>query len=247
MPEVAGIGILSAFLAGIVSFLSPCVLPLVPGYLSYVAGRSVDELADGGRPRARLATLGLSLSFSTGFSAVFIALGASATALGQLFQSYRSEADIVAGTIVAALGLHLTGILRLGWLHRDWRYGGPLAGGTPVGAFVLGTAFAFGWTPCVGPILGAILTMSAATVSVSGGVALLSIYSLGLAVPFVMAATFTGHFLPRMTALRRLGRPLQIVAGSILVLMGVAMMTGTLNTFGTWLLNTFPMFQSVVL
>ena len=247
MPEIAGIGILSAFLAGIISFLSPCVLPLVPGYLSFVAGRSVDDLVAGGEARARLATLALSLSFSAGFSAVFVALGASATAVGQLFQGYRSEADIIAGTIVTILGLHLIGILRFGWLRRDWRYAGALSGGTPVGAFVLGSAFAFGWTPCIGPILGAILTMSAATVSVGGGVALLSIYSLGLAVPFVLAAVFTGHFLSRMRTFRRLGRPLQIAAGSILVLMGIAMMTGTLSSFGTWLLATFPFFQSVVI
>lgn len=247
MPEIAEIGILTAFLAGIVSFLSPCVLPLVPGYLSYVAGRSVDDLADGGLTRARLKTLGLSLSFALGFSAVFIALGASATALGQLFQAYRSEADIIAGTIVAVLGLHLIGVFRFGWLQRDWRYAGGLTGGTPVGAFVLGTAFAFGWTPCIGPILGAILTMSAATVSVGGGVALLSVYSLGLAVPFILAAAFTGYFLSRMRSFRRLGRPLQIAAGSILVLMGIAMMTGTLASFGTWLLTTFPIFQTLVI
>ncbi len=247
MPEIAGIGILTAFLAGVVSFLSPCVLPLVPGYLSYVAGRSVDELADGGRVGARLATLGLSLGFSLGFSAVFIALGASATALGQLFRSYRTEADLIAGTIVVILGLHLIGVFRFGWLHRNWRYGGQLSGGTPFGAFVLGAAFAFGWTPCIGPILGAILTLSATSVSVGGGVALLSVYSLGLAIPFILAAAFTGHFVARMRAFRRLGRPLQIVAGSILVLMGIAVMTGTLTSFGTWLLNTFPIFRSVVI
>ena len=194
-----------------------------------------------------MATLGLSLSFSSGFSAVFIALGASATALGQLFQSYRAEADIIAGTIVTVLGLHLIGVFRFGWLHREWRYTGALTGGTPVGAFVLGTAFAFGWTPCIGPILGAILTVSAATVSVGGGVALLSVYSLGLAVPFILAAVFTGYFVSRMPIFRRLGRPLQIMAGSILVLMGIAMMTGTLASFGTWLLSTFPIFQFLVI
>jgi len=247
MPEIAGIGILSAFLAGVISFLSPCVLPLVPGYLSYVAGRSLDELADAGGVPGRLATLGLSLSFSAGFSAVFVALGASATALGQLFQSYRTEADIIAGSIVVVLGLHLIGVFRIGWLQRDWRFAGQLSGGTPVGAFVLGAAFAFGWTPCIGPILGAILTLSAATVSVGGGVALLSVYSLGLAIPFILAAVFTGHFVSRLRTFRRLGRPLQVAAGSVLLLMGIAVMTGTLASFGTWLLNTFPAFQAVVI
>jgi cytochrome c-type biogenesis protein len=247
MPEIAGIGVLSAFLAGIVSFLSPCVLPLVPGYLSYVAGRSVDDLTDAKVLQARAATVGLSLSFSLGFSTVFIALGASATALGQLFQSYRSEADIIAGSIVALFGLHLMGVFRFGWMNRDWRFAGGSSGGTPFGAYVLGTAFAFGWTPCIGPILGAILTVSATTVGVGGGVTLLSIYSLGLAVPFLLVALFTGTFLRRMRTLRRLGRPLQITTGAILVLMGVAIMTGYLASFGTWLLNTFPVFQYLVI
>jgi len=247
MPEIAGVGILSAFLAGLVSFLSPCVLPLVPGYVSYVAGRSLDDLAVAGMSPARLASLGLSLSFVLGFSTVFIALGASATALGQLFQSYRAQADVIAGSVIIVFGLHLTGLFRIPWLQRDWRFAGGPQGGTPVGAFLLGTAFAFGWTPCIGPILGTILTLSATTVGVQGGVALLAIYSLGLAIPFLLVAAFTGSFVGRMGALRRLGRPLQVATGVILVLMGLAVMTGTLASFGTWLLNTFPIFQYVVI
>jgi len=247
MLEVSGIGVFSVFLAGIVSFLSPCVLPLVPGYVSYVAGRSVDEMRDVRFTRARVATLGLSCSFVLGFSAVFIALGASATAIGQLFQSYRSEADIVAGTIIVLFGLHMTGVLRFALLNRDIRFMTHSSTGTPLGAFVLGAAFAFGWTPCIGPILGAILTLSAVTASVSGGIALLSIYSLGLAIPFLLVAAFTGSFLNRIRKLGQIGRSLQITSGVLLTVVGLAMMTGYLSSAGTWMLNTFPIFQGVVL
>jgi len=247
MAEIAGIGVLSAFLAGVVSFLSPCVLPLVPGYVSFVAGRSVDDLAERRFSRARLATLGLSASFVVGFSVIFIALGASATAIGQLFQSYRYQADLIAGTVVALFGLHMMGILRLGWLNREWRAQPGGGAGTPVGAFVLGTAFAFGWTPCIGPILGAILTIGGTTMDVGGGVALLSIYSLGLAVPFLLVAAFTGAFLGRIRGLSQLGRYVQLLSGAILLLVGVAIMTGTLTSFGTWLLQTIPAFQYVVI
>ena len=247
MLEVSGISTLTVFFAGIVSFLSPCVLPLVPGYVSFVAGRSLNDVQDLRFAKARIATLGLSASFVLGFSTVFIALGASATALGQLFQSYRSEADFVAGTIIVLFGLHMTGLLKLALLNRDMRFLANPAKGTPLGAYVLGAAFAFGWTPCIGPILGAILTLSAVTASVSGGVALLSIYSLGLAIPFLLVALFTGAFLNRMKKLGRIGRTLQIASGVILALVGVAMITSQLSSAGTWMLNTFPIFQGVVL
>ena len=247
MLEVSGIGIFSVFFAGIVSFLSPCVLPLVPGYVSYVTGRSLDEMRDVKFARARVVTLGLSGSFVLGFSSIFIALGASATALGQLFQAYRSEADIIAGSIIILFGLHMTGVLKLALLNRDIRFMTTASNGTPLGAFVLGAAFAFGWTPCIGPILGAVLTLSAVSASVSGGVALLSVYSLGLAIPFLLVAAFTGNFLNRIKNLGRIGRSLQVVSGGLLTLVGVAMMTGYLSSAGTWMLNTFPVFQGVVL
>ncbi|NQU59751.1 MAG: sulfite exporter TauE/SafE family protein [Rhodospirillales bacterium] len=247
MPEIAGIGIASAFLAGLVSFLSPCVLPMVPGYVSYVAGRSLDELSGPTFLRTRLAVLGLSASFVLGFSAVFIALGASATALGQLFQSYRFQADLIAGGVVILFGFHMMGAFRFAWLIREWRVSEWTQGGSPLGAFFLGTAFAFGWTPCIGPILGAILAISAITASVSGGIALLSIYSLGLAIPFLLVAAFTGFFMERFRGMGRVGHILQQFSGAILVLVGVTIMTGMMGSFGTWLLRTFPAFQKVVL
>lgn len=247
MPDILGVGIFWAFLAGLVSFLSPCVLPLVPGYVSYVAGQSLDQMKTPGMSRARLSALALSGAFVLGFTMVFIVLGASATVLGQLFQSYRAEADIVAGTIVTVFGLHLTGVLRFNILNREFRLPNLGSEGTLIGAFVLGAAFAFGWTPCIGPILGAILTLSAAASTVGGGVALLAVYSLGLAIPFLLVAAFTGRFTARLKAIGRAGRILQGVSGGVLILVGVAMATGNLSPLGTWMLNAFPIFQEILI
>ena len=240
MPELLGIGALTTFAAGVISFLSPCVLPLVPGYVSYVAGQSLDEVQHQRSARAKLRALILSVHFVLGFSTVFVALGASATALGQLLLSYRYEANIVGGAIVIAFGLFLMGVLRVPSFQREIRFHGGFRGGRPLAAYVLGLAFAFGWTPCIGPVLGAILTASATSATVSGGVALLAIYSLGLGLPFLVAAVFTGAFLGRLKSMRRMGRPLQIGAGVIMVLMGAAMITGQLSALSYWLLRTFP-------
>jgi len=245
--EISDVAIFWAFLAGVVSFLSPCVLPLVPGYVSYVAGNSLGETDDRRFFRARMATLGMSASFVLGFTTVFVALGASATAIGQLFQAYRSQADIIAGTIIIIFGLHMTGLIRIALLNRDTRFQELGKAGTVYGAYVLGAAFAFGWTPCIGPILGAILTLSAATTTVGGGVVLLFIYSLGLAIPFLLVAAFTGSLMGRVRKLGRIGHLSQIAAGGILVLVGVAMMTGYLSSASTWMLNTFPFFQEILL
>lgn len=245
MLEIGGIGVLTAFVAGVVSFLSPCVLPLVPGYVSYVAGRSVDELRQERAIGRRLAVLGLSLAFVLGFSAVFVALGASASAIGSLFLSYRYEASYIAGAVIIVFGLHMIGVLRFNWMNRDLRFMPQIPGGRPFGAFLLGSAFAFGWTPCIGPILGAVLTMSATTMGVSDGAILLSIYSMGLAVPFLLVGAFTGRFMESAMRFRRIGQPLQMAAGGMLVLVGVLMITGYLFSFGTWMLKTFPFFQDI--
>lgn len=245
MPEIGGIGVLTVFLAGVVSFLSPCVLPLVPGYVSYVTGSSLDDLRREQAMSRRLAVLGLSSAFVLGFSGVFVALGASASAIGSLFMSYRYEASYVAGAVIIVFGLHMTGLLRFNWMNRDLRFMPRIPGGRPFGAFLLGSAFAFGWTPCIGPILGVVLTMSATTMGVSDGAVLLSVYSLGLAVPFLLVAAFTGRFMESMVRFRRIGQPLQIAAGGVLVLVGVLMVTGYLFSFGTWMLKTFPFFQDI--
>lgn len=245
MPELSNIGMLTAFAAGIISFLSPCVLPLVPGYVSYVAGRSTVGLTPSGAVALRMPAVVLGLCFVLGFSTVFIVLGASATALGQMLISYRYELNLVGGAIVILFGLFVTGLIRPPWMMREARFHSDLPGGGTASAYVLGLAFAFGWTPCIGPILGAILTVGAASATVTDGVLLLAIYSLGLGVPFLLAAMFTDALTAKLRTFGRIGRVLRILAGGIMVLMGVAMITGQLSAFSFWLLENFPVLARI--
>lgn len=236
---------IAVFVAGIISFLSPCVLPLVPGYVSYIAGQTIPDSTASKGLIVRMQALALSTCFVLGFATVFVILGASATALGQALISYRYELNLVGGVIVIGFGLFATGLLRPAWLQRNFQVDIVLPGGRPVAAFLLGMAFAFGWTPCIGPILGAILTVSAASATVAKGVTLLAVYSLGLAIPFLLAALFTGDLLARIKLIGRVGRLLQILAGAIMVLMGIAMITGQLSRFSFWLLETFPWLSTI--
>lgn len=239
MADAATIGVLGSFGAGVISFLSPCVLPLVPAYVSYIAGESVQR----GRAlatRQRLLALGMSAPFVAGFSVVFISFGASASALGLLLQRHRYEANLVAGAVVFAFGLFMLGLWRfMPWLQRDLRLQLRLAGGNPFAAFMLGVAFAFGWTPCIGPILGAILAMAAVD-SGAGGIGLLSAYSLGLSVPFLLTALFVDRAAKLFGRLRGVGAALQIGGGLVLVALGVAMLTDQLTVFSRWLLDAMP-------
>ncbi|MBI4205819.1 MAG: cytochrome c biogenesis protein CcdA [Betaproteobacteria bacterium] len=245
MSEISSLGMLTAFAAGVISFLSPCVLPLVPGYVSYMAGYSLRDVRNPADVRTRLAALGASFAFVLGFSTVFVALGASATALGQLLLRYRYEANIVGGAIVVVFGLFTAGFLRVSWFQRDFHLHPHVGSGRPLAAYVLGLAFGFGWTPCIGPVLGAILTVSAVNASVSSGIALLGVYAAGLGVPFLACAAFTDAFAKRLKDLGRVGRWLQVAAGVIMIIMGVAMITGWLSVFAVWLLNTFPIFSTI--
>jgi cytochrome c-type biogenesis protein len=238
---ISSLVLLTSFAAGVVSFLSPCVLPLVPGYLSYVAGAAVARPA---RPGGG-ALLRASLPFVLGFSTVFIAMGASATALGRFLLAYRSATNLAGGAIVVLFGVSMMGLARLGWLQRDLRFHLDLPGGRPLAAYILGLAFAFGWTPCIGPVLGTILTMSATRATVGEGVALLSLYSLGLGLPFLAAALFTDGLMRRLRGFGRLGRWLQIGAGAVVALMGIAILTGELSAFSYWLLDTFPVLARI--
>ena len=242
---LSGLALLTSFAAGIVSFLSPCVLPLVPAYVSYVAGHSLDSDSRQANSGVNFAVLRLSLFFVLGFSTIFVILGASATALGQLLLSYRYEANILAGAAVILFGLMMVGLVPWPWLQRDFRFHLNLPGGRPVAAYVLGLAFAFGWTPCIGPVLGTILTTSAVSATVSQGIVLLSIYSLGLGLPFLASAIFTERLFGRLRTLGRAGRLLQAGAGGVVVAMGVAMLTGQLTAFSYWLLETFPAFARI--
>jgi len=246
MAELTGIGIISAFVAGIISFLSPCVLPLVPGYVSYVAGGTLEDLTnEDGFSRRRMAALTLSGFFVLGFTIIFVALGASASAVGDFLLRYKTEFEYGAGAVIIIFGFYLTGLLRLPYLSREARFISRFGGGHPLSATILGMAFAFGWTPCIGPVLGSILTLSATSGQAGTGAVLLAIYSLGLGVPFLIAAAFTGAFLRRMQTLRKISKPFQIFAGVIMVLMGIAMITGYLTSLGFLLLEAFPALASI--
>ena len=241
-PDLSVAGALTAVAAGVVSFLSPCVLPLVPGYVSYVAGDAAAFAGAADRRSTRVPWRALppSLGFVLGFSTVFVTLGASATALGRLLLAYRYEANLVGGALVILFGLLMTGLWRVPWLQRDLRIHATLPGGRPIAAYAMGLAFAFGWTPCIGPVLGAILTASAASATVGVGVALLALYSLGLGLPFLGAALFTDALVRRLKPLRQAGRRLQVGAGAAMIAMGLVMITGELTDVSYWLLETFP-------
>lgn len=238
--DLSLIGILIAFAAGIISFLSPCVLPLVPGYVSYIAGGSLEDLTENPSASRRMRAIYLSLFFVLGFSLVFIVLGASASAVGEFLLSNKRLFENIAGAVIIVFGLYLMGLLKIPFMSREMRFVSRAAGGHPASAALLGTAFAFGWTPCIGPVLGGILTMSANTNEVGAGMVLLAFYSLGLGLPFLLAAAFTGFFLNSMKTMRRVSRPFQIFAGTIMVLMGIALITGYLTSLAYWLLELVP-------
>ena len=216
---------LAAFLAGLVSFLSPCVLPLVPGYVSLISGVGVEELKVQETHVLRKVMLN-SIAFVLGFSIVFITLGALSTEVGQLASQYKSTLARVAGVVIILFGLHLTGILPIKALYADKRLHNVKGGSTPWGAFVIGFAFAFGWTPCVGPILGAILGLAAAQNSVSQGILLLTVYSMGLAVPFLLAALGIERFMKFYGGFRRHMHAVEIASGGLLMALGVLLVLG---------------------
>src|SRR5438477_1994354 len=216
---------IAAFTAGLVSFLSPCVLPLVPGYVSLISGVGVEELKAQQASVLRKVMLN-SLAFIIGFSIVFVTLGALSTAVGQLASQYKSLLAQVAGVIVILFGLHLTGILRINALYADKRLHSVRGASTLWGAFVIGFAFAFGWAPCVGPILDVILGFAAAQDSVIKGVLLLSIYSLGLAIPFLLTALLIERFMKFYSGFRRYMHAVEIASGVVLIAWGLLLVLG---------------------
>ena len=216
---------IAAFMAGLVSFLSPCVLPLVPGYVSLISGVGVEELKVQETGIFRKLMLN-SVAFIAGFSIVFITLGAISTEVGQLAARYKSTLAEVAGVVIIVFGLHLTGILRINALYADKRLHSVKGGSTPWGAFLIGFAFAFGWTPCVGPILAVILGFAAAQNSVSKGILLLTVYSLGLAVPFLLTALGIERFLKFYGGFRRHMHAVEVASGGLLIALGVLLVFG---------------------
>lgn len=232
---------LAAFLAGILSFLSPCVLPLVPGYVSLISGASVEELQ--ARDRAGRSVMLHSIAFIIGFSIVFIALGATATTVGQLFRTYQVWLMYIAGAVIIIFGLHLTGILKIKALYMDKRLHDVKGGSSFWGAFVVGFAFAFGWTPCIGPILGAILALAAEQSTVFKGMGLLAIYSAGLAVPFLLTSIGIERFLKFYTRFRRHLHTVEVVSGMLLIVIGALILTRHFTVLSGYLgfLNRFSL------
>jgi cytochrome c-type biogenesis protein len=237
MPNVT---IVAALLAGMLSFLSPCVLPLVPPYLVYLTGTSLERLADTeAGPRVRRETITAALLFVLGFSTVFVALGASASAIGALLRAYSGELAIAAGIAIIVMGLHFLGLTPIAWLMREKR----LALAKPVGlwgAYLMGLAFALGWTPCIGPILAAILAIAASEETVAKGAGMLAVYSLGLGVPFIVAAFAIAPFAAFLARFRAHLGLVEKTMGGLLVLTGIAFLTGAVSEASNWLLSAFP-------
>src|SRR5215467_9134900 len=233
---------IAAFVAGLISFLSPCVLPLVPGYVSLISGAGVEELKSHEAQLLRKVMLN-SAAFIAGFSVVFIALGAISTEVGQLLARYKSVLAQVAGVVIIIFGLHLTGIFQIKALLADTRLHGLKGGSTPWGAFVIGFAFAFGWTPCVGPILAVILGFAAAQDSVVKGILLLAVYSAGLAVPFLLTSLGIERFLKFYSRFRSHMQAVEVVSGVLLILLGGLLVFGRFTIISNYLsfLNKFAL------
>ncbi|MDX1660911.1 MAG: cytochrome c biogenesis protein CcdA [Gemmatimonadota bacterium] len=236
-----------AFVAGVVSFLSPCVLPLFPSYLSFVTGLTFDELAEPGpeaRARVRRLTMVHSLLFIVGFMLVFMALGASASAIGQFMRANQTWIRRVAGAVIVLFGLHIAGVLNFSFLQRERRVHLQERPAGMFGSVVVGFAFGAGWTPCIGPILGAILTMAGTAGELKQGVAMLAVYGLGLGVPFFLAAVGFSAFLTAFERIRKWMRPIEVVSGVVLIVVGILIFTNYFAVLAAylnrWLLPLFP-------
>jgi cytochrome c-type biogenesis protein len=233
------------FGAGVLSFLSPCVLPLVPPYLTYMSGASFDQLRDDGATAGVIwrKSVFTSLFFIAGFSIVFILFGATATAFGQAFRQALPIITPIAGLFIIAMGLHFLGVYRIAFLDRQLRHNGPGVASGPVGGFLLGLAFAVGWTPCIGPVLAAILAVASTRETALDGAALLGLYSLGLGVPFLLAGIAIGPFLTFFSGFKKHLGMVEKVMGGLLVITGLLFLTGQFTRISYWFLETFPVLQ----
>ncbi len=243
--------LLAAFGAGLLSFISPCVLPLIPGYLSYISGLSLDEMRGtpvvSGGGTVAVARVGMrrqvvlsSLSFIVGFSLVFVSLGAAASAIGQFLASQQALFNRIAGAIIIVFGLHTMGVLRIEWLYQERRLQTSRKPAGFVGAGLVGIAFAFGWTPCIGPILAGILAVAGAQETVGHGVRLLAVYSLGLGVPFLVTALMIDRFFAAKTRISRYYHTIELVSGALLVIVGLLIFTNRFTVIAKWLTPYLP-------
>jgi len=242
MSTIPSPSIILAFFAGLTSFLSPCVLPLVPGYLSMISGVGLEELK---APQANLMRRVMvnSVVFILGFSVVFIALGLAATSVGQVLGMYKHVLARIAGVVIIIFGLHLTGLFKIKALYTDARLPNVKGSSTPLGAFVIGFAFAFGWTPCLGPILSGILAVAAEQSTLVKGALLLAVYSLGLAMPFLLTALLMERFLKFYSRFRSHMHALEVASGGLLIALGVLLVIGRFTLISNWLsfLNRFAL------
>lgn len=232
-----------ALAAGVLSFLSPCVLPIVPPYLAYMGGISMTDMGEARAARNRALTA--ALFFVLGLSTIFLMLGLAASAAGRVFLAWQGWFNTLAGIVIMVFGAHFLGIFRLGFLDREARIDAGDRGGSAFGAYVLGLAFAFGWTPCIGPQLGMILTLAAQEASIGRGTALLGVYALGLGIPFLLVAAFLPRLSGFMAFLKRHMGRIERIMGLLLWTIGLLMLTGGFSQFSYWLLETFPWMAAI--
>src|SRR3978361_1977285 len=234
----------AALIAGLISFLSPCVLPLVPPYLIYLTGATIEHVADREAvSSSRRAVMISAVMFVLGFSTVFVALGASASVIGGLVRTWSAELSVMAGIVIIVMGLHFLGLTRIGILMREGRLPIPKPVGL-WGAYVRGLAFSFGWTPCIGPILAAILSVAAAEATVIKGAGLLAVYSAGLGIPFLIAAFMVEQFSSLFARMKRHLATVERAMGVLMVIPGIGFLTGSVSAISIWLLDTFPSLQN---
>lgn len=251
------VSLFAAFIAGLLSFISPCVLPLIPGYLSFISGVSLDEMRGGAAavttgggtvaavavaPAVQRRVIVTSLAFILGFSLVFVALGASATYLGSFLMERLTLLGKIAGVVIIIFGLHTMGVLRIGWLYKEKRFNSAARPTTIFGAILVGIAFAFGWTPCIGPILAAILTVAAGEETVGEGIRLLAVYSAGLAIPFLMTAMAINSFFTAFAKIRRHYHAIEIASGLLMIAIGILIFTNRFTIIAQWLTPYLPVF-----
>ena len=241
---IQNVSIPAALIAGLVSFLSPCVLPLVPPYLIYLTGATIEHVAnEETKTSSRRAVMISAFLFVLGFSTVFVLLGASASLIGSFIRVWSAQLAIVAGIVITVMGLHFLGLTRIGLLMREGRLPIPKPVGL-WGAYVMGLAFAFGWTPCIGPILAAILSIAAAEATVAKGAGLLAVYSAGLGIPFLIAAFMVERFSSVFARMKRHLATVERAMGVLMIITGIAFLTGAVSNVSIWLLDTFPSLQS---
>lgn len=237
--------ILGTFGAGLLSFVSPCVLPLVPPYLAFIAGASLDEMSGSGWEAARRRIFWSSAAFVAGFATVFVAMGATASVFGSLVRAHLDVLAPAAGVAIIVMGLHFLGVFRIPMLYREARVQVNRRPAGPLGAYVVGLAFGFGWTPCIGPVLATILGVAASRDTVGEGAALLAVYAAGLGVPFLAAGAFSRPFIALMRRFRAQMGLVEKITGALLVVTGVAFLTGGIERLSFWLIETFPLLSQI--